>query len=311
MQLYVADYLGDTRHLTTEQHGAYLLLLMSMWRADGRLPNDDKKLARITGCTPSRWGRIKADVLAFFDVEGDDLTHGRVMLELEKANEKAIQRAEAGRRGGRAKARKSLKADVANASDLSKHYPDIRSQSISPSEAKASSGESSPRSATPTISTDRPAEPSTGATFGPSEALATWNDLARRIGLPVAKALTEARRKAIRARLAEHGETGWRQALVAIERSAFLRGDNDRAFRADLDFLGQAKSFTRLLEGFYGNGAGHEAAADSTAWGDAQWRAAVGLWAETGAWSDALGPPPDQPETRVPPSLRPTPPKAA
>lgn len=74
MQLYVADYLGDTRHLTTEQHGAYLLLLMTMWRSDGILPNCDKKLARITGCTPTRWSKIKADVLEFFDSVDGGLT---------------------------------------------------------------------------------------------------------------------------------------------------------------------------------------------------------------------------------------------
>lgn len=129
MQLYVADYLGDTRHLTTEQHGAYLLLLMTMWRSDGRLPNDDKKLARITGCTASRWSRIKDDVLAFFDVDGDDLVHGRVTLELEKASEKAIKRADAGSRGGMAKARKTKDLVVANATDLLWHSSDIRSQS--------------------------------------------------------------------------------------------------------------------------------------------------------------------------------------
>lgn len=134
MQLYVADYLGDTRHLTTEQHGAYLLLLMSMWRADGRLPNDDKKLSRIAGCTPSRWARIKGDVLAFFETDGDSLANKRLGLELEKASEKSSKRAVSGSRGGRAKALKNNKTDVANATRLPKHSsePDTREE-IEPS----------------------------------------------------------------------------------------------------------------------------------------------------------------------------------
>ena len=121
MQLYVADYLGDTRHLTTEQHGAYLLLLMTMWRSEGRLPNDAKKLARITGCTASRWARISDDVLAFFEVDGDDLTNKRLMLELEKASEKSIQRAVSGSKGGKAKALKTNKPSVAKATGLLCH----------------------------------------------------------------------------------------------------------------------------------------------------------------------------------------------
>lgn len=52
------------------------------------------------------------------------------------------------------------------------------------------------------------------------------------------------------------------------------------------------------------------AAPNPSAWGDDEWRAAVEIWGESGAWSDALGPPPDQPGTRVPPDLRPRPMKA-
>lgn len=135
MQLYVADYLGDTRHLTTEQHGAYLLLLMTMWRADGKLPNCDKKLARIVGATASRWAKIKTDVLEFFDVEESFITNKRLMFELKKASEKSIKRAEAGTRGGEAKALKDNSARVANASDLPCHSSEPEPDTT---EAKAS-----------------------------------------------------------------------------------------------------------------------------------------------------------------------------
>ena len=43
MPFYVGDYLIDTRDLSTEQHGIYIILLMTAWcRPDGRLPNDHK-----------------------------------------------------------------------------------------------------------------------------------------------------------------------------------------------------------------------------------------------------------------------------
>lgn len=74
MPLYVADYLGDTQHLSTEQHGAYLLLLMALWRAGGRLPNDPVKIARIVRLSPSKWSRIADDVMAFFTADGDEIT---------------------------------------------------------------------------------------------------------------------------------------------------------------------------------------------------------------------------------------------
>jgi len=71
MPLYVADYIGDTQHLTTEQHGAYLLLLMAMWRNGGSLPNDASKLSRIARVSFRRWAQVSPEVMEFFTVEGD------------------------------------------------------------------------------------------------------------------------------------------------------------------------------------------------------------------------------------------------
>lgn len=45
---YVGDYRKDTARLSTEQHGAYRLLLDEYWVA-GPLPDDDQVLARIAG----------------------------------------------------------------------------------------------------------------------------------------------------------------------------------------------------------------------------------------------------------------------
>lgn len=124
MQMYWSDYFGDTRHLTCEQHGAYLQLIGSMWLSDGSLPNDAKKLAKITGCTASRWAKIAEDVMAFFVVEGDRITHKRIGFELEKAREKSIKRAEAGSRGGAAKALKNNESELAIATALPQHLPE-------------------------------------------------------------------------------------------------------------------------------------------------------------------------------------------
>jgi hypothetical protein len=109
------------------------------------------------------------------------------------------------------------------------------------------------------------ASPSAGADcVGAGEvttAVEAWNDLASRLGLPAAKSLEAARRKAIRARLARAGLSGWMQALDAVAHSRHCRGENDRNWRADIDFVAQPKSFARLIEGFYGRDAGAPSAA--------------------------------------------------
>ena len=65
MPLYVGDYLGDTGHLTTAQHGAYLLLMMHYWRK-GELPDDDRQLAKITKLPLRTWRDYRPVLAEFF-----------------------------------------------------------------------------------------------------------------------------------------------------------------------------------------------------------------------------------------------------
>lgn len=109
--LYGADYLADTRHLTTQEHGAYLLLLLNYWMKGG-LPDDEILLARIAGLGTRDWNKARPVLAAFF---GDGWIHLRVEAELAKAKDKSDKRSEAGKHGNVVKRLKTKKAYVANA----------------------------------------------------------------------------------------------------------------------------------------------------------------------------------------------------
>ena len=87
MPLYVADYLADTRRLTTLEHGAYMLLIMEYWR-NGGLPKDDQTLARIVGLTLEDWLCVRIAVAMLFTHEW---THKRIDHELARAREKSAK----------------------------------------------------------------------------------------------------------------------------------------------------------------------------------------------------------------------------
>lgn len=81
-------------------------------------------------------------------------------------------------------------------------------------------------------------------------ALEAFNEVAEQAGWPKAR-MNDRRRKAIRRMLAEHGLEGWRNGLAKARGSPFLCGENDREWRADLDFLLRPQAFTKVLEGSY------------------------------------------------------------
>ena len=73
-------------------------------------------------------------------------------------------------------------------------------------------------------------------------------------GVPRVRGLNEQRRARLADRLSEQGEEGFREAIAAVGRSDFCRGKNDRKWRADFDFVVQAKNFLRLMEGSFDAG---------------------------------------------------------
>lgn len=97
MPLYIADYMLDTAHLSTEEHGAYLLLLLHAWMNKGALPNDDERLRRITRMEKRAWNISKNEIKSFFYEHQGVLRHRRIDLELQRAQEMVNQRSMAGK----------------------------------------------------------------------------------------------------------------------------------------------------------------------------------------------------------------------
>lgn len=98
LPLWTDAYLGDTRHLTTTEHGAYLLLLIAAWRRrDTNLPDDDRQLARFAGLTAHQWARIKPVIRDFFEVQDGVWTQRRLTDEACSVRQRRAAQAKAGR----------------------------------------------------------------------------------------------------------------------------------------------------------------------------------------------------------------------
>jgi hypothetical protein len=80
-----------------------------------------------------------------------------------------------------------------------------------------------------------------------------WNRAAQEMGLPQVRSITPQRKKKIAARMREP-EFHMGRIIEKIMRSNFLRGENDRGWTVNFDFVIRSEdSYTRILEGMYGN----------------------------------------------------------
>ena len=105
MPIYWGDYLADTTHLTTHEHGIYLLLIANYWRRGSGLPDDNEYLARITRMSVRSAHLARNLCKQFFYIEDGLWKHKRIENEILRSSERLQSARANGRAGGLAKSK--------------------------------------------------------------------------------------------------------------------------------------------------------------------------------------------------------------
>ena len=69
ISLPIGPYLARTQHLTRDEHGAYLLLLLACSSSAQGIPDDDHRLAGIARASAAEWSRLRPRMREYFLVE--------------------------------------------------------------------------------------------------------------------------------------------------------------------------------------------------------------------------------------------------
>lgn len=95
----IAAYVTDTMRLTTEAHGAYLLLLLDYYGGCQPCPDDDFVLAAVAKLSEEAWAKHRKVLEPLFDVRDGHWYHKRVEREMQEAmlkHRSAVERAAMG-----------------------------------------------------------------------------------------------------------------------------------------------------------------------------------------------------------------------
>ncbi len=99
--MFWGDYFKKTNHLSTVEHGAYMLLIGHYWTTGRPLPDDDAVLARITRQSLAAWRRMREVIAPFFDPVDGRWQHERIDAEIDRATRFIEKQTANGARGGR------------------------------------------------------------------------------------------------------------------------------------------------------------------------------------------------------------------
>ena len=250
MPFYPADFAADTMDLTTEQIGAYFLLILHSWRlSEGSLPNDMEWLKRVL---PKMHGHTFNKLVPpllnrfFFLNENRRWENKRVSKERQKADKlSANQSQNARKRWDAVNKNKGLPDAAAMPLQLQPQLQDnINPNGLIVNAEVVDLSEASKSRKTETL-----------RAFGE-----TWNALAAELGLSAIETIkpgsTRERHALARARelVADFPDlaAGLNALAARIRGSPLLRGEiGNRQWRATFDWVLNASNFTKIMEGNY------------------------------------------------------------
>lgn len=171
MPIYTGDYIRDTKHLTPEEHGIYILMLIHCWDQKGPVPLDERRQCGIVNARSGGEVESMRRVLSEFFVKMDDgYYNNRIMKEVAKFEGISQVR----RKGGLEKARKmrdmvndavrGAQAEHKHSTSTTQAMDEQVSLSLSPSLSLSSGKAKKPRAQSRTISLEK-----TGSWSGISE----------------------------------------------------------------------------------------------------------------------------------------------
>jgi uncharacterized protein YdaU (DUF1376 family) len=135
MPLFVSDWIAGTRHLSLSERGSLLDLLCWQW-ANGPLPSDEQRLARLLGCSKEEFRKMWAVISSEFKEREGGLLNTRLEDHRAKALERLEKRRESGKLGGQKTAARK-RAGLRASSDTARAEASAEANAEASAEAQA------------------------------------------------------------------------------------------------------------------------------------------------------------------------------
>lgn len=222
---YPRDFIEGTIGMPFELKCAYRVVLDLIYMQGGKLPDDARYISGLLGCSIRKWKALRSSLISAdkIQVNGEFLSNYRADNELETLAKQQEKQAENARRPRKNK--------------------DLQKPRLSHTEPEP---EPEPKKEDTSVSSKARVD-----SDDVSNAVETWAAICQPVGLPVPRKITKARRAAIAARLRDEKLAGWEAACRRVADSPFCRGENDRGWKADIDFLATESKFNAVMEGKY------------------------------------------------------------